>query len=74
MFPEIASSSKLICDRLIESLNTDGPAVVQKSMDTETKQAIQQALKGNRDDAIRKRVSGEDDLSKRYLGRMKSMV
>lgn len=54
MFPEIASSSKLICDRLIESLNTDGPAVVQKSMDTETKQAIQQALKGNRDDAIRK--------------------
>ena len=35
---------------------------------------IMQALKGNRDDAIRKRVTGEDDLTKKYLGRMKSMV
>lgn len=76
LFPEIAGSAatKKLSDQLIEALNKDGPAAVQKSIDAETKSAIQQALKGNRDDAIRKRVSGEDDLSKKYLGRMKAMV
>jgi len=28
---------------------------------------------GNRDEAIKKRVHGEDDLTKRYLGKMKTM-
>lgn len=31
-------------------------------------------LGGNRDEAIRKRVAGEDDLTKQYLGKMKKMV
>jgi hypothetical protein len=77
LFPEIAgggSETKALCDELIEALKKDGPAVVQKCINAKTKQAIQQALKGNRDDAIRKRVSGEDDLSKKYLGKIKSMV
>jgi len=44
-----------------------------KALDRETRDAIAQAQKGNRDDAIRRRVSGDDDLTKKYLGKMKSM-
>jgi hypothetical protein len=40
-----------------------------RSLDVETKEAIQEAGKGNKEEAMRKRVSGDDDLSKRYLRR-----
>ena len=45
MFPEIAgggAESKKLSDNLIEMLNKDGPAAVQKKIDPETKNAIQQ--------------------------------
>lgn len=74
VFPEIAGSDKELCANLVKALETEGPAVVQKNLDGATRQAISQALKGNREDAIRKRVSGEDDLTKKYLGKMKNMV
>lgn len=73
-FPEIAGSDKEICQKLIKSLEDEGPAAVMKSMDSATKDAIRESLKGNREEAIRKRVSGEDDLAKKYLGNMQSMV
>jgi pre-mRNA-splicing factor RBM22/SLT11 len=74
VFPEIAGSAREICQKLIKSLEADGPAAVMKSMDSETKDAIRESLKGNREEAIRKRVSGEDDLTKKYLGKMDDMV
>ena len=74
IFPEIAGSNKELCANLVSALKADGPAVVQKALDQETRSALQEALKGNREEAMRKRISGEDDLTKRYLGKMKGMV
>eukprot|EP00596_Hydrurales_sp_CCMP1899_P004089 CAMPEP_0119044746 /NCGR_PEP_ID=MMETSP1177-20130426/34176_1 /TAXON_ID=2985 /ORGANISM="Ochromonas sp, Strain CCMP1899" /LENGTH=463 /DNA_ID=CAMNT_0007015343 /DNA_START=181 /DNA_END=1572 /DNA_ORIENTATION=- len=73
-FPEIAGTNKEICNQLVADLERDGPAVVMKTMDQPTKDAIRESLKGNREEAIRKRVSGtDDDLSNKYLGNMKTM-
>lgn len=73
-FPEIAGyETKDICKQLIDLLNENGAVKLQKNIPKEILTALQSALKGNKDDAIRKRVLGEDDLSKRYLGRIKSM-
>jgi pre-mRNA-splicing factor RBM22/SLT11 len=44
-----------------------------KLLDDETKNALREALKGNKADKIKQRIHGEDDLSKKYLSRMKSM-
>jgi len=73
VFPEIAGSHRELCAQLVAALRADGPAKVMKALDRETRDAIAQAQKGNRDDAIRRRVSGDDDLTKKYLGKMKSM-
>jgi len=73
VFPEIAGSHRELCVKLVAALQVDGPAKVMKALDREIRDAIAQAQKGNRDDAIRRRVSGDDDLSKKYLGKMKSM-
>lgn len=75
VFPEIAGhgDNKPILDKLLEALKKDGAAVVMKTIDSETRTAFQQSMRGNRDDAIRKRVSGEDDLTRKYLGKMKNM-
>jgi pre-mRNA-splicing factor RBM22/SLT11 len=75
VFPEIAGNgeNKAICDKLMDALKKDGAAVVMKTIDAETRTAFQQSMRGNKDDAIRKRVSGEDDLTRKYLGKMKNM-
>jgi len=73
VFPEIAGSHRELHEQLKTRLAAEGPMKVQKSLDVETKSALQQALKGNKDEAIRKKVAGEDDLSKKYLNKMKSM-
>jgi hypothetical protein len=74
VFPEIAGSNRELCAKLVERLEKEGPAAVQKSLDAETKEAIRESLKGNKEDAIRKRVGGDDELTKKYLGKMKNMV
>uniref|UniRef100_A0A7S2GRU9 RRM domain-containing protein n=1 Tax=Octactis speculum TaxID=3111310 RepID=A0A7S2GRU9_9STRA len=68
-FPEIASSHKEQKDCLCGRLKTEGAVVVMRTLDTDVREAIHNALKGNKDDAIRKRFDGNDDLSKRYLRR-----
>jgi RNA recognition motif-containing protein len=73
VFPEIAGSAKDLCFALIEDLHRNGPESVQKTLNSETRDAIREALKGNRDEAIKKRVSGEDTLTNRYLGKIKNM-
>lgn len=47
---------------------------MQKLLDEETRAAIRQAGKGNRDEAMKKRLTGEDDLTKIYMSKMKSLV
>ncbi len=74
VFPEIAGSHRELHEQLKTRLTAEGPMKVQKTLDVETKSVLQQALKGNKDEAIRKKVAGEDDLSKKYLNKMKSMV
>lgn len=68
-FPEIASSHRDLKDQLVERLKGEGATAVMRTLDSETREAIQGALKGNKDEAIRKRFDGNDDLSKRYLRR-----
>mmetsp|Transcript_15645 Transcript_15645/g.15765 ORF Transcript_15645/g.15765 Transcript_15645/m.15765 type:complete len:473 (+) Transcript_15645:136-1554(+) len=73
LFPEIAGAQKGMCAELISSLQKDGPAVVMKTLANEVRIALKGAGQGNREDAIKKRVTGEDDLSKAYLNKMKAM-
>ena len=72
-FPEIAGSNADLCKALIEDLNKEGPAAIQKKISKELRDAFQQSQRGNRDDAIRKRVAGKDDLTRKYLNQMKTM-
>lgn len=73
LFPEIAGAQKEMCSELIAALEKDGPAVLQKKLSNDVRIALKDAQKGNRDDAIKKRVTGEDDLSHKYLNKMKTM-
>ena len=64
-FPEIAGSHRELCTALVERLEKEGPVAVMKSLGEETRAAIKGQISGfNRDDAIRARVQGSDDLSK----------
>jgi hypothetical protein len=47
---------------------------MQNLLDEETKAAIRGQQKGNREEAMKKRLTGEDDLTKLYMGKMKSLV
>lgn len=73
LFPELAASHREMCQDLIALLEKRGPDIVQKSLDKEVRIALKESQKGNRDDAIKKRVFGEDDLTGRYLGKMRAM-
>jgi len=74
-FPEIAGSHKELHKKLVDQLTDKGPAALQKCMDADIKQALSLAIRGtNRDDAIRKRVTGDDDLSHQYMNKMRNMV
>lgn len=74
VFPELASTHRDIMKTLIDDLNSRGADVVQKDLSSEVKEAFRSSLKGNKDEAIKKRVFGEDELSSKYLGKMKQMV
>lgn len=74
VFPEIIGKHREVYDKLVQRLNEEGPLKVQKSLDAETRNLIQQALKGNRDEAIKKRVAGEDELTTKYLKEFKASV
>jgi pre-mRNA-splicing factor RBM22/SLT11 len=74
LFPELASSHREINATLIEKLKKDGPAVVQKNLDSSTRLAFRESQKGNRDESIKKRALGDDDVSRRYIGKLKSAV
>eukprot|EP00614_Pseudopedinella_elastica_P022865 CAMPEP_0172615766 /NCGR_PEP_ID=MMETSP1068-20121228/62491_1 /TAXON_ID=35684 /ORGANISM="Pseudopedinella elastica, Strain CCMP716" /LENGTH=471 /DNA_ID=CAMNT_0013421013 /DNA_START=123 /DNA_END=1535 /DNA_ORIENTATION=+ len=73
-FPEIAASHRELRLELIERLKKEGAVAVMRSLDPATKEAIQEAQKGNKEEAMRKRVSGEDDLTKRYLRKAREQM
>lgn len=65
LFPELAATHRDMCSDLIARLKAQGPDAVQKSLDKEVRLALKDSQKGNKDDAIKKRVFGEDDLTNR---------
>mmetsp|Transcript_22277 Transcript_22277/g.32420 ORF Transcript_22277/g.32420 Transcript_22277/m.32420 type:complete len:435 (-) Transcript_22277:177-1481(-) len=73
VFPELAATHREEMQKLVEDLKTRGPDTMQRNLSPEVRDALRAALKGNKDDAIKKRVYGEDDLTSRYLGKMKAM-
>lgn len=74
VFPELASTNKDLMCALIKQLEEDGADKTQTNLSAEVKAAFKESGKGNKEQAIRKRVHGDDDLTAKYLGRMESMV
>jgi pre-mRNA-splicing factor RBM22/SLT11 len=70
-FPELASTHKDLNDALINRLKEIGPIEVMKTLDNNTRKALQDSSRGvNRDDAIRSRVAGSDDLTNKLINKM----
>jgi hypothetical protein len=75
LFPELASSHQQEMKALISDLEKRGADGVQSNLTTEVRELFMKKQKGrNRDEAINKRISGEDSLTEVYLRKMKSMV
>ena len=74
VFPELAANHSTLNTELIKILEELGAANAQKKISNEIRVALKNAQKGNKDDAIKKRVHGDDDLTRKYLGKMKTMV
>ena len=74
VFPELASTQKELMVGLIKQLESDGPDKTQTNLSDEVKAAFKESTKGNKEQAIKKRVHGDDDLTARYLSKMNSMV
>ena len=71
VFPEIASNREMH-SALVTKLEAEGAAEVMTTLDNETRLALKSYNVGvNRDEAIRKRVLGQDDLSNKYMGQIK---
>jgi pre-mRNA-splicing factor RBM22/SLT11 len=68
-FPELAATHRELRTALIERLKKEGAVTVMRDLDPDTKEALHNAGKGNKEEAIKKRYDGSDDLTKRYLRR-----
>ena len=73
VFPEVARD-RATHERLVASLEREGAAAVQISLDKDVRAALKNSLKGNRGEAIRQRVRGEDELTQRTLERAEHLV
>ena len=74
VFPELAATHRDLMTELIKQLEADGPEKVQTNISHECRAALKNSSKVNKEQAIRKRVHGEDELTSKYLGKMNSMV
>ena len=68
-FPELAARMPTECAALVDDLRENGAAAVMISCPVDVRQAIKEAISGNKDEAIRNRVMGKDDVSGRYVNR-----
>lgn len=73
-FPELAGSNKEIHDQLVDQLTKNGPTYVMKHLERDIRQALKLSQTGSSQDSIKKRLSGNDELTKKYLNQMNSMV
>ena len=73
-FPELAASHPTECAALVDDLRQNGAGAVMLTCPDDVRQAIKEAISGNKDEAIRNRVAGKDDVSGRYVGRARSSV
>lgn len=71
-FPELAGSHKELCQSLVKRLEAEGPETVMRTLEEEVRVALKASHVGiNKEDAIRMRVQGTDELSKTYLHKIK---
>ena len=74
IFPELASNYHDLNNTLINDLKINGPLKVMKTMsDTQRDELIKALKTGNKDEAIKQRLTGDDNLTKKYLAKIKSM-
>ena len=74
IFPELASNHYDLNIKIINDLKLNGPLKVMKTMSNIQREELINALKtGNKEEAIKKRLTGEDNLTKKYLAKIKSM-
>ncbi len=74
VFPELASQFREVNTALVQRLQAEGPDKVMTSMGAETRDAFRKPISGkNREQAIRDRVAGTDDLSQKYHNKLKAM-
>ena len=68
VFPELASNYHDLNNTLINDLKVNGALKVMKTMSDIQRDELIQALKtGNKEEAIKKRLTGDDNLTKKYL-------
>lgn len=75
LFPELLGTPEYrsIAEALSKRLEDEGADKVQRTMDKDTKQALRTVINAgnkNRDENIRQRVQGTDDLTKKYLNQL----
>jgi len=73
-FPELAATHRELRFALIDRLKKEGAVEVMRSHDPETKEALHEAGKGNKEEAIKKRYEGSDELTTRYLRKAKEQL
>lgn len=72
-FPEIASTHREEHQQLLNELKEHGPSHVMLNLSSDVRTIIQNALKGNRDEGMKKRLYGEDLLTSKSINKLKTM-
>lgn len=75
-FPELASNFPELMKKLKEALEKDGPVSVMRDKSTEMeeiKERMKESQRGSRDQNIRNRYHGTDELTSKYLGKAEKL-
>ncbi len=75
-FPELASNHPVLMQKLISALEREGAVKVMKDKSEEMediKEKMKESQRGSRDQNIRNRYHGNDELTNKYLGKAEQM-
>jgi pre-mRNA-splicing factor RBM22/SLT11 len=75
-FPELASNHPVLMQKLISALDREGAVKVMKDKSEEMediKEKMKESQRGSRDQNIRNRYHGNDELTNKYLGKAEQM-
>ena len=75
-FPELASNHPVLMQKLITALERDGTVKVMKDKSEEMediKEKLKESQRGSRDQNIRNRYHGNDELTNKYLNKAEQM-